>query len=179
MLYQLIARNGYNGTVLWQRELPKGYLVHRSAFIATPQTFYMIDGSRCLLLDPATGKEQGEIRLLEDRLPIPGEWKWMAKQDNVLYVLVGKREPGAKITRGDREVGGWSWADLSPGYYGPDVPYGFAPTLVAYDLTKKKIIWRHDESKLIAILARPGKRRAGLRVGQLAFLSAVAGLRDR
>ena len=32
---RLIARNGYNGAILWQRDLPEGYLVHRSAFIAT------------------------------------------------------------------------------------------------------------------------------------------------
>ena len=40
MLYKLIARNGYNGTVLWTKDLPDGYQVHRSAFIATGDTFY-------------------------------------------------------------------------------------------------------------------------------------------
>ena len=50
-LGRVMARNGYNGAVLWERKLPEGYLVHRSAFIATKDTFYMMDGSRCLLLD--------------------------------------------------------------------------------------------------------------------------------
>ncbi len=73
-LQKLIARNGYNGTILWERKLPQGYLTHRSAFIATKDTFYMMDGSRCLLLDAATGKEKGSISIPG----VEGAWKWMA-----------------------------------------------------------------------------------------------------
>ena len=148
-LYQLIARNGFNGTELWRRKLPEGYIVHRSAFIATPRTFYMIDGPRCLLLDAATGKQQGEIRLQADGEPIPGHWKWMAMEDDVLYVMTGDQEPGTHEVRGDRAVGGWSWADLSRGYYGPQVPYGFGHTLAAYDLKSEKVLWRHREDSPI------------------------------
>lgn len=43
-LQRLIARNGYNGIILWERKLPKDYLAHRSAFVATKDTFYMVDG---------------------------------------------------------------------------------------------------------------------------------------
>jgi SAM-dependent methyltransferase len=59
-LNSLLARNGYNGAELWRRRLPDGYLVHRSAFIATDDTFYMIDpgGQGCLMLDPETGNEK-------------------------------------------------------------------------------------------------------------------------
>ena len=139
---KLIARNGYNGVVLWERDLPEGYMVHRSAFIATKGAFYMMDGAGALMLDPATGEEQG-------RLEIPGvegEWKWMALLDGVFYVMAGEKGGEVKTTRGDRNFGGWSWADLSQGYYGkPRVPWGFGDTIAAYDSKKKRMIWRHRE----------------------------------
>ena len=102
-LNMIIARNGYNGTLLWQRKLPEDYLVHRSAFIATPDTFYMIDGDRCLLLDAQTGKEKGEIRING----LPGEWKWMAMHDGILYVLAGEPDGGVSTIKGDGAFGGW------------------------------------------------------------------------
>ena len=146
MMSKLIARNGYNGTVLWERTLPEGYLVHRSAFIATAETFYMIDGDRCLLLDPQTGRETGEVRIPG----LTGEWKWMVKTDGVLYVLGGRKGSGAKTIKGDRTFGGWSWADLSEGYYRqPRVPWGFGNTLAAYDLKTKQVLWKHTEKKPI------------------------------
>jgi len=145
ILNRLIVRNGYNGVVLWDRKLPEGYLVHRSAFIATDDVFHMIDGDRCLLLDAATGKEKGEIRIPG----LKGDWKWMVLQGDVLYVLAGKPEPGAETVRGDRTFGGWSWADLSKGYYGKRVPYGFGDALAAYDVKKQVTLWVHKEDSLI------------------------------
>ena len=146
LLYTLIARNGYNGAVLWQHKLPEGYLVHRSAFVATKDTFYMIDGDTCLRLDPKTGEEMGRIRIAG----LEGEWKWMVIQDGVLYALAGKPAPGTKVIKGDRTFGGWSWADLSEGYYTkPHIPFGFGDTLAAYDLAKAQVLWTHKEETLI------------------------------
>ena len=51
--------------------------------------------------------------------------------------------------KGDRTFGGWSWGDLSAGYYGDDVPYGFGHTLAAYDLQEKRLLWQHREETLI------------------------------
>ncbi|MEK6250059.1 MAG: PQQ-binding-like beta-propeller repeat protein, partial [Planctomycetales bacterium] len=144
-LNKLVARNGYNGTVLWERQLPKGYLVHRSAFVATENTFYMIDGDRCLLLDARTGKEKGEIRIPG----LNGQWKWMAIKDGILYVLAGEAGSGAETTKGDKPTGGWSWADLSKGYYGKRIPHGFGDSLAAYDLAEQKLLWLHKEEILI------------------------------
>ena len=145
MLGRLIARNGYNGTVLWERKLPEGYLAHRSAFVATRNTFYMIDGERCLMLDPQTGQEQGEIRIPG----LTGQWKWMSIKDGVLYAMAGAPEPGAETVRGDKAHGGWSWQDLSRGYYGRRVPHGFGDQLAAYRLADKKVQWIHKEDSLI------------------------------
>ncbi len=139
---RLIARNGYNGAILWERDLPEGYLVHRSAFIATADTFYMIEQDHALMLDPETGETQGKISIPG----VFGDWKWMAIDNGVLYMLAGKRDSGVETTKGDREFGGWSWADLSTGYYAkPRVPWGFGSILVAYDLNQKKVLWSHSE----------------------------------
>ena len=140
-LQRLIARNGYNGTILWERKLPDDYLVHRSAFIATSKTFYMIDGNRCLLLDPETGREKGQLRFSG----VAGDLKWIAIKDGVLYALVGDREEGTKVTRGDRTFGGWSWSDLSPGYYGKQIPFGYGHTVTALNLKDRKTLWSHKE----------------------------------
>ena len=141
-LQRLIARNGYNGTILWERQLPEDYLTHRSAFIATRDTFYMIDGAGCRMLDPQTGAEQGRLRIPG----LVGEWKWMVKDGDTLYALSGPRDRGVVITKGDRSFGGWSWSDLSEGYYSkPRVPWGFGTTLAAWDLKKNKLLWRHRE----------------------------------
>ena len=61
----LLARNGYNGTLLWSRKLPDGYLVHRSAFVATDDYFYLIDNDGCLRLDPETGRQIDRIHVPE------------------------------------------------------------------------------------------------------------------
>jgi outer membrane protein assembly factor BamB len=157
MVNKLIARNGYNGTVLWQRSLPEGYLSHRSAFVATEDIFYMIDGDSCLMLDARTGDEQGRIRIPGLR----GAWMWMAMQDGVLYVLTGDRGGEAKMIKGDRNFGGWSWGDLSLGYYErPRVPWGFGHTLAAYKLSSERVLWKHTEGSLIdsrALAMRDGR----------------------
>ncbi|HID24778.1 MAG TPA: hypothetical protein EYP14_20590, partial [Planctomycetaceae bacterium] len=143
-LQWLIARNGYNGAILWKRKLPDGYLVHRSAFIATPDTFYMIDGDSCLKLDPETGAERGRLRVPG----LEGQWKWMALKDGVLYVMAGPPDPPARLMRGDRTFGGWSWADMSRGYYSrPHVPWGFGNVVAAYELATDKTLWIHKVTK--------------------------------
>ena len=140
-LNTLIARNGWNGTVLWERKLPEGYMVHRSAFIASDDAFYMIDGDRCLTLDPETGAETGEIRVPG----LKGEWKWMALQDGVLYALAGGPPDYAETTRVRSQASHWSWKNLSKGYYEKRVPWGIGRQLGAYDMEKKKTLWVRAE----------------------------------
>jgi outer membrane protein assembly factor BamB len=145
-LNTLYARNGYNGIELWRRKLPPGYMVHRSAFIATDDVFYMIaeDGNGLQMLHPETGRPLGEIRIADLR----GEWKWVVLQNGILYVLTG--EPDArevKRVRSDRTH--WSWAELSNGYYRREIPWGFGRTLAAYDMKAKKLLWTHTEKGVI------------------------------
>jgi len=142
-LNTLVAQNGYNGTELWTKKLPDGYLAHRSAFIATGKTFYMIspEGNGCLLLDPKTGEEKDRVRIPE----LKGEWKWIALADGILYALLGeaKDPPQTHLVRSNSMA--WSWDDLSPGYYEERVPWGFGTTILAYELDRKKVLWVHAE----------------------------------
>ena len=144
-LNRLTARNGYNGQVLWTRKLPDGYLVHRSAFIATEETFHLIDGSGCLMLDPETGEEKGRIEVEG----ITGGWNWMAMKDGVLYVQAGDEPTPAETTKVASGRDHWSWASLSPGYYADRVPWGFGRHLAARDLKEGRTLWTHTEPQPI------------------------------
>ena len=146
MVGQLIARNGYNGTILWQRQLPEGFLAHRSAFVATKDIFYLLDGDGCLMLDAATGQQRGRIEIPG----VLGDWKWMALRDGIFYVMTGPHSGYAHTIKGDRAFGGWSWGDLSSGYYQkPRVPWGFGNVVAAYDPQEKRLLWKHEETDLI------------------------------
>ncbi len=142
-LNTLVAQNGYNGTELWTRKLPDGYLAHRSAFIATKDTFYMIDtdGNGVILIDPETGWDKRRIDCPE----ITGEWKWIALNDGILYALVGDYKDPPETTIVRSEYTHWSWGELSRGYYQKRVPWGFGKTLLAYDLKQDKLLWTHKE----------------------------------
>jgi outer membrane protein assembly factor BamB/SAM-dependent methyltransferase len=144
-LNTLMANNGYNGAVLWMRKLPDGYLAHRSAFVATSDTFYMIDddGTGCLLLDPETGQQKDRIYAPD----VPGYWKWIAMQDGVLFALVGKTPDRPETTIVRSPYPAWSWGELSKGYYEPRVPWGFGQSILAYDLKQRKAIWVHREDR--------------------------------
>ncbi len=144
-LNTLLARNGHNGTFLWSRKLPDGYLVHRSAFIATEDYFYMIENDGCLRLDPETGREIDRIQIPE----IEGEWKYIAIQDGVLYALAGTVKDSSETTVVRSTNGHWSWGELSPGYYQKTVPWGFGTTIAAYDIVRKKVLWQHSEKEQI------------------------------
>ena len=146
-LNTLLARNGYNGTELWRRQLPDGYLVHRSAFVALGDSLYMIDtdGSGCVELDAKTGEEQRRIDVLFRR----GFWKWMAIQDGVLLAMLGPKQdpPETTLIRSDRAH--WSWGELSKGYYPDRIPWGFGNRLVAFDLESGDVLWEHRAESII------------------------------
>jgi len=146
-LNTILARNGYNGMPLWQRKLPDGYLVHRSAFVATDDAFYMIaaEGDACAVLDPDTGEEKNRIRIPET----PGQWKWMALDNGVLYVLIGEKPDPAETTVVRSEYTHWSWQELSKGYYEARVPWGLGSTITAYDLAEGKCQWLHREATAV------------------------------
>jgi len=147
-LNTILARNGYNGAELWRKRLPDGYLVHRSAFVATDDVFYMIDpdGNGCLMVDPETGEPLDRIRIPE----AAGEWKWMVLHEGVLYALAGRERDPAETTIVRSLYHAWSWGELSRGYYEkPRIPWGFGETIVAYDLDRRSVLWVHEEAAAV------------------------------
>ncbi len=61
VLNTLMCINAYNGSVLWQRPLSPGFMIHRSTMIATPEQFYLADDTSCKMIDPASGQVRDEI----------------------------------------------------------------------------------------------------------------------
>ncbi len=173
----LVAFNGYNGTLLWRRQLPSGLMVHRNTIIATPDTLFFGDDKSCKLLDPATGQLRDEITVPEER---PGStfWKWMALDSGVLYALIGEQELRDPVLRTKSERHGWPWYPLSPGYNAKELVWGFGHTLYAINPQTKEVLWRYRENEPIdsrALCLRNG-RIFGFRFGgYLVCLDAKTG----
>jgi outer membrane protein assembly factor BamB len=145
-LNKLVAFNGYNGTILWQRDLNEGVMIHRNTMIATPKTLYIGDDKSCKLIDTVTGQLKEEI--------IPSEehaggtfWKWMALEDGVLYALMGEQEQRDPTKRWNRELHGWPWNPISIGFNQPDHPWGFGRNVLAINPKTKKVLWSYREEE--------------------------------
>jgi outer membrane protein assembly factor BamB len=148
LLNTLAAYNAYNGARLWKRKLTPGIMIHRNVFIATPTTLFVGDEESCKLLDTSTGALNTEIKL--PAAEVGGTfWKWMAYQNGVLYALIGANEQRDPIVRQKRQGHGWPWNPLSPGFNQADNPWGFGSNLLAIEARTKKVLWRHQEEKLI------------------------------
>ncbi len=142
-LNKLVAFNGYNGTMLWQRDLTEGVMIHRNTMIATPSLLYVGDDKSCKVIDAATGE-------LLDRIAPPTDvaggtfWKWMGTEDGVLYALIGRQEQRDPTMRWERQRHGWPWNPISRGFNQPDKikdaneayaahPWGFGRNVLAID----------------------------------------------
>ncbi len=141
MLNTLIAMNGYNGTILWKRQLDPDFMIHRNTLIATPGTLYLADAVSCKLLDAATGELKDEIKISADISDGP-VWKWMALAGNTLYALVGEKEPPGDALKGPAfRGGGWPWWKI------PKYAWGFGRTIAAIDPATQEVLWTHRETE--------------------------------
>ncbi len=158
-LNKLVAFNGYNGTILWQRDLAEGVMVHRNTMIATPTILYVGDDKSCKLIDTATGQLKNEIIPSAD---IAGGtfWKWMGMENGVLYALMGHQEQRDPTMRWHRKKHGWPWNPISKGFNQPDGikdsnkaytahPWGFGRNVLAINPRTKRILWHHREDEPI------------------------------
>ena len=173
-LNKLVAFNGYNGTILWQWDLPPGMMVHRNTFIATPTTLYVGDNSSCKLIDVMTGDVRDEI--IPPTAVAGGTfWKWMALEDDVLYALIGEQEHEDQTTRHDRRGHGWPWGKISEGFNLPENPWGFGRTVLAIDLETKKVRWSYQEDEPIDSRAMCMKNGRLYIFRHLSFLACLDG----
>jgi len=176
-LNKLVAFNGYNGAILWQRDLPEGVMIHRNTMVATPAALYLGDNKSCKVIDTATG------RVLDEIVP-PVEkaggtfWKWMALEDGVLYAMMGEQEQADSTKRWKLDKHGWPWDPISEGWNQPEQPWGYGRNVLAIDLKTKNVLWSHRESEPIdgrAICMSHGRIYAFRFGGYLACLDAGSG----
>ena len=145
-LNTLAAFSGYNGTLLWRREIAPALMVHRNTLIATATNVYFGDDQSCKIFDAATGASKGAIVLPTEQ--VGGTfWKWMALEGDTLYALIGDQELRDPTIRARRDSHGWPWDPLSPGFNSNEQPWGYGKTIVAIDLPSKSILWRYREKK--------------------------------
>jgi outer membrane protein assembly factor BamB len=158
-LNKLVAFNGYNGMILWQRDLAEGVMIHRNTMIATPAALYVGDNKSCKVIDTATGKLLDEIAPPVD---VAGGtfWKWMALEDGVLYAMIGEPEQSDATKRWKSDKHGWPWDPISEGWNQPQNPWGFGRNVLALDLKTKKVLWSHREEEPVdgrAICMKDGR----------------------
>jgi len=155
----LMAYNGYNGTILWTRDLTPGIMIDRNTLIATPTTVYLGDNKSCKLIDAATGELKGEI-IPPQEIAGGTFWKWMALQDGVLYAVIGGQEMKDPEVRNSYKDHGWPWDPLSRGFNLPENPWGFGRNILAIDTKTKKVLWHTHEEEPIdtrAVCMKNGK----------------------
>ena len=150
MLNTLLCINAYNGTILWKRPTPPGFMIHRNTMVATADALYLGDDQSCKIIDGQTGEVRDEITFENDISDGP-VWKWMAIQDGVLYALVGSTEIRVDTQASTRRgLGHWPWGMWQGhDYKDPKLAFGFGRTLVAIDLKTRKTLWHHRDEDFL------------------------------
>ncbi|MFK5921849.1 MAG: PQQ-binding-like beta-propeller repeat protein [Verrucomicrobiota bacterium] len=150
MLNTLLCMNAYNGTILWKRPLPKGFMIHRNTMIATPDALYLGDHESCKIIDGKTGEVRSQITIPKD-LTDGQTWKWMGMKNNTLYALVGNPEVQVDTQKATRRgLGHWPWAMWKGHEYSdPRTSFGFGRTLVAIDTQSGKIKWNYRDQDFL------------------------------
>jgi outer membrane protein assembly factor BamB len=141
-LNTLVCINAYNGTILWKRPLPAGFMIHRNTMIATQDALLLGDFDSCKIIDGLTGKTRDELKIPKGLGDGP-VWKWMALRNGTLFALIGAQETKVAVQKSNRRgLGHWPWGMWQGhDYKNPATSFGFGRTLVAYDLQSKKQLW--------------------------------------
>lgn len=150
MLNTLLCINAYNGTILWQRPNPPGFMIHRNTMVATDDALYMGDHESCKVIDAKTGEVRAQITI-PDELTDGPVWKWMAIDNGILYGMVGNLEIQVDTQRSNRRgLGHWPWGMWKGhDYKDPTKSFGFGRTLVAIDLKTNKTLWHYRDKQFL------------------------------
>ena len=150
MLNTLLCINAYNGTILWRRPLPEGFMIHRNTMIAADDALYLGDHESCKVIDARTGETTREIKIGEDISDGP-TWKWMAMQDDILFALVGNLEIKVETMRSSRRgLGHWPWGMWKGhDYKDPRTAFGHGRTFVALDRKTGKQLWHYRDDEFL------------------------------
>lgn len=150
MLNTLLCINAYNGTILWKRPNPLGFMIHRNTMVATADALYLGDDKSCKVIDGETGEVRDEITFEQDISDGP-VWKWMAIENGILYGLVGSTEVKVDTKKSARRgLGHWPWGMWQGhDYKDPKQAFGFGRTFVAIDLKTKKPLWHFRDKSFL------------------------------
>ena len=152
MLNTLLCINAYNGTILWRRPLPAGFMIHRNTMIATEDAVYLGDHESCKVIDAITGETRQQITVPKEITDGP-VWKWMAMKDGILYGLVGNPEIKVDTQRSERRgLGHWPWGMWEGhDYKDPRTAFGYGRTLVAIDVRGDtgKVLWHYRDDEFL------------------------------
>lgn len=150
ILNTLMCINAYNGTILWKRKLPEGFMIHRNTMIGTEDALFMADNESCKIIDSETGKVRDEI-VIDEKLTDGPVWKWMGMQNGTLYALIGNKEIKVDTKKSARRgLGHWPWGMWKGhDYSDPKSAFGFGRTFVAINPANKKLLWHFREKEYI------------------------------
>ena len=103
----IMAIDAFNGTLLWEREIPGAVRVKVKAdsgnLVVTEDGFYVAAHDKCYRLDPATGETMRVYNLPPSYDGSPRRWGYLSVIDNILY--------GSTATAMDEEYGAL-WKDF-------------------------------------------------------------------
>ncbi|NUQ66592.1 MAG: PQQ-binding-like beta-propeller repeat protein [Pirellulales bacterium] len=112
----LAAVDAYNGTVLWQRDVPGfvrlGAFRHCGGMAAIDDCLYVASGSDCLALDAETGRHRYTVSVPPAADGATGEWGYVAAVDDLLFGSACK--PGATFREQTLDTETLIWRDFMP-----------------------------------------------------------------
>jgi len=125
--------------VLWRRPISSRFGDMGSLMVATPERFYLKDGTGVLILNPKTGAHLARIEVTQE----PRNVRWLAVSEGVLLTLAGPKPfnpmtdipAGIDSTKLDEVYA--AWQDASEGQ-----------ELVAWDAQRGKELWRFTETRI-------------------------------
>jgi len=155
----IIARDAYNGRVLWMHKTADDFGGFGSLIVATPEFLYVKDGNGVLQLDAETGAERQRFALSEDPQL---ECKWLLLQDGVLVSVLGPRSKFKSLRElpmNGIPVVGHTDADMADAQQRWYREYDRGTALIATDVASGKELWRTsadwiDPAKVVTITGR-------------------------
>jgi len=112
----VIAVDAYNGTVLWEHDLPQsirlGALKNCGSMVATDDCLYVAAAGRCVGFDVKTGEQKLAFSIPEHPLNEGSEWGYVASVGDLLFGSAAK--PGATFRIQDVDTQTLIWRDEQP-----------------------------------------------------------------
>ncbi len=165
----LSARDVYTGRILWKREFQdlgtfdvyfdatyedtplntKYNQVHipgangrGTNYVVTEDRVYLLEGSRCHVLDPATGKTMTEFELPKDSSGQSQDWGYLGVYDNMLLAGLGFAEYGKRhelTFEGDKKL-----SKSKLGFGSKSLDRAASNGLAALDRYTGELLWKVD-----------------------------------